>query len=374
MLYKVIGMMSGSSLDGLDIVYAHFHETAAGWTYEIHHSACHKYSEIWTERLRNATNLTALEYQRLHVAYGHLLGEEVNRFIANHDLAYQVQLIASHGHTSFHDPKNKMTAQLGDGASIAADTGIHVINELRAMDMALGGQGAPIVPIGELKLLGDHDFFLNLGGIANISARLMRESATSNEEGRFVAFDICPANRVLNLLTRELGPEFDEDGRIAASGSVNNELLERLNEFSYYDQSYPKSLANEFGTEQLYPLIHAFPDKPENKICTYVEHICFQVANSIKAIRKKEYITVAEGKLLVTGGGAHNGYMISRLRDQLAQLNITLAVPEDSLIDFKEALVMAFMGLLRWREEVNVLSSVTGATRDSTGGTIWLGK
>ena len=195
MIYRVIGLMSGSSLDGLDIAFVEFHENAGKWTFELKATACYEYDTIWTQRLQNAITFSAFEYQLLHSEYGHYIGEQVNKFISENELQYQVSLIASHGHTTFHVPDKKMTAQLGDGAAIAAETGLPVVTDLRAMDVALGGQGAPIVPIGEKILLKDYDYFLNLGGIANISANLDPN----------IAFDICPANRVLNMLANDAG-------------------------------------------------------------------------------------------------------------------------------------------------------------------------
>src|SRR5688572_1989362 len=189
MVYRAIGLMSGSSLDGLDIAFAEFHENAGKWSYELKKTACYSYDEEWTERLKNATKLPALDYQLLHTSYGHYIGQKLVDFIEEHQLHYQVSLIASHGHTVFHVPSKKMTSQLGDGAAIAAKTGLPVVTDLRALDVALGGQGAPIVPIGEKILLKDHDYFLNLGGIANISVNT----------DPYIAFDICPANRVLNI-------------------------------------------------------------------------------------------------------------------------------------------------------------------------------
>ena len=200
--------MSGSSLDGMDIAFAHFQENAGKWNFELIKTACYKYDDAWTNKLQSAHSLHALQYQLLHTEYGHYIGEQVNNFIEENNLHYQVQLIASHGHTVFHMPEKKMTAQLGDGASIAAETGINTVSDLRSMDVALGGQGAPIVPIGEQLLLGNHDFFLNLGGIANLSF---------NNKGKFSAFDVCPANRILNMLAKEAGKEFDRSGRIPPS-------------------------------------------------------------------------------------------------------------------------------------------------------------
>ena len=381
MLYRVIGLMSGSSLDGLDIVYANLEENSGRWAYEIIHSSCYRYSEEWVMKLKSAPDLNAFDYQLLHTEYGHFTGQQVNAFIVANDLQYKVQLIASHGHTVFHCPAKKMTAQLGDGASIAAATGIHVISDLRAMDIALSGQGAPIVPIGERLLLPEFDLFLNLGGIANISAAIRdledSDPATAGIPAVFHAFDVCPANGVLNKLAAEAGKEFDRNGEIAATGNIKEELLLELNALQYYRNAYPKSLANDFGTGIVYPIIRQSFCENKDALRTYVEHICIQVKNAIELIRFRAGLrpgTAFSGKLLVTGGGAHNSFLTHRLQELLRPLLVELVVPAPDLIDFKEALIMALIGVLRWREENNVLSSVTGATRDSIGGAIWMGQ
>jgi len=378
--------MSGSSLDGLDIVSAHLQEKAStakgpkSWEYTLVHTACYPYPEEWRQRLAAAPGLSALDYQLLHVEYGRYLGEQVLRFIEEFGLHYQVQLVVSHGHTAFHLPMGGktvqrggaahvgMTAQLGDGAALAAVTGINVVSDLRSMDVALGGQGAPIVPIGELLLLPGYDFYLNLGGIANLSRH---DGVTGGETvgGGFVAFDVVPANRVLNSLVAEIGQAYDADGVMAATGRVDEGLLEELNALSYYSLPYPKSLANEFGTETVLPMIKAAGLPTADALRTYVAHIVQQVT---MAVRSFEVETPA--RLLATGGGAHNKFLIDRLRAELIGIGVEVIVPEPQLVDFKEALVMALIGVLRWREERNVLASVTGATRDSIGGAVYIGQ
>lgn len=367
MVYKVIGLMSGSSLDGLDIAYVHLQERAGKWEYQFMHTELTPYPARWRERLAAAPRLSALDYQLLHVEYGHWLGEEVNRFIAAHGLEYQVQLIASHGHTAFHLPARRMTAQLGDGATLAAGTGINVVSDLRAMDLALGGQGAPIVPGGERLLFADYGMLLNLGGIANISGHT-GAGGSQPADAPSIAFDVCPCNRVLNMLAEKEGKPFDEDGALAAAGRVDEPLLSKLNALPYYGQGYPKSLANDFGTDTVYPMLGTAvaPIGMADALRTYVEHIAVQVRNAVSQLRSPGQ------RLLVTGGGAHNGFLVGRLRELLQPVEIV--VPETALIDYKEALVMALLGVLRWREENNVLASVTGARRDSIGGAVWMGQ
>jgi anhydro-N-acetylmuramic acid kinase len=358
MVYRAIGLMSGSSLDGLDIVFAELHENGGKWTYEILAADCYPYTAEWSAKLSGATLLNALDYQLLHTEYGHYIGGQVNHFIEAHQLQYRVALIASHGHTTFHVPSKRMTAQLGDGASIAGETQLPVVSDLRSMDIALGGQGAPIVPIGEKLLLDGYDLFLNLGGIANISFK----------GDPYTAFDICACNRVLNMFAKEKGKEYDDEGRIAATGKSNMALLEKLNALDYYTLPFPKSLANEFGTQTVFPLIKSTGCSPEDALHTYCEHIAIQIK---KAILDTENATAGR-KLLVTGGGAFNTFLLELISKALEDLSIEMIVPDGKLVNYKEALIMSLIGVLRWREEVNVLSSVTGAKRDTVGGAMWI--
>lgn len=362
MVYKVIGIMSGSSLDGLDIVFVNLDVQGGAWSFEIIHTDCYPYDRAWYERLKNACALDAAEYLLLHADYGHFIGEQVNRFMEAYDLSYQVALVASHGHTTFHMPGRKMTAQLGDGAAIAAVTGLPVVSDLRALDVAFGGQGAPIVPIGEKILLNQYNLFLNLGGIANISITL---------PDRYIAFDVCAANRILNMLAAKEGKEFDAGGVGAAAGTLNKALLAQLNTLDYYKQPFPKSLANSFGVEQVYPMVEKAGLSVNDSLHTYVAHIVEQVINSI---RQAGIQHLQPARMLVTGGGVFNTFMVHQLTEALQPLGVEVVIPEPQLASYKEALIMALIGVLRWRQENNVLHTVTGATRDSIGGAVWIGQ
>ncbi len=359
MFYRAIGLMSGSSLDGLDIVFAEFTEVGGKWSYEIKAADCYAFEDGWSERLKLATELSAYDYLLLHTDFGKYLGEQVNRFVDAHNLHHQVQLISSHGHTTFHAPQLGMTAQLGDGAAIAATTGINVVSDLRAVDVALGGQGAPIVPMGEKLLFADYPLLLNIGGIANLSYRKGEE---------YIAFDICAANRVLNLLSAEAGKTYDEDGKLAASGNILEDVLQQLNTLEYYNKPYPKSLANQFGTDEVFPLLPK--ENIADSLRTYVEHIAVQVKRALENCQ----LPTVNRQLLITGGGTHNTFLVQRIQEQLSSLNIEVVVPEKEIVDYKEALVMALLGILRWREQNTTLSSVTGAKRDSIGGAVWIGQ
>jgi anhydro-N-acetylmuramic acid kinase len=362
MIYRAIGVMSGSSLDGLDVAFAEFREHAGKWSYEIKEADCYSYTDAWIKKLKNAISLNALGYQVLHVAYGHYIGQQVNKFIEEKKLNYQVAIISSHGHTTFHLPKKKMTAQLGDGAAIAAETQLPVVSDLRSLDLAFGGQGAPIVPIGEKLLLGDYDYFLNLGGIANISVN----------GASYVAFDVCAANRVLNMLANEMGKDYDDRGRLAKKGRIDLQLLDSLNGLDYYKTHFPKSLANEFGTDIVYPMIRRSGIDIKDALRTYVEHIVFEISEAIG--RAQRSAPNAPRSMLVTGGGAFNDFLIEQLKEKLTELKVAVVVPDENLVKYKEAMIMAFIGVLRWRQEYNVLSSVTGAARNNIGGALWIGQ
>ena len=359
MIYRAIGLMSGSSLDGLDIACVEFTETGGRWTFQVLAADCMPYNAQWSAKLQSARHLGAEDYLVLHAAYGRYTGEMVNAFIRQHLLQHRVHLVASHGHTVFHDPARHMTAQLGEGAAIAAETGLTVISDFRALDVALGGQGAPIVPIGEQLLFPGYRCFLNIGGIANIAV---------HGAGGCVAYDVCPANRVLNLLSAKTGKEMDEGGQLAAGGTTDTHLLEQLNALPYYAKGHPKALDNRFGTDVVYPMIEAAGISVADALRTYVEHIALQVAGAVQNHQP------AASQLLVTGGGAFNNFLITRLQHHLLPAGVTVSVPDKETVQYKEAVVIALMGVLRWREAMNVLPTVTGATRGSIGGAVWVGE
>lgn len=359
MIYKSIGLMSGSSLDGLDICFAEFQEISGKWTFKILNADCINYSPELYKNLQLARTLSAKDYLLLDTQYGKYLGTAVNQFIKAHNLHHQVALVSSHGHTTFHHPESSMTHQLGNGAAIAAETGLPVVSDLRALDIAFGGQGAPIVPLGEKLLFPSTDFFLNLGGIANISI---------HDTESVIAFDVCPANRVLNLLAAQINKVYDENGSCASFGKIHEPLLQELNTINYYTKDPPKSLSNEFGTEIIYPIITSYALDVADALRTYVEHIAVQIKNSLAP-----YITKENAQLMITGGGAFNQFLVDRISFQLNDVSIETIVPGEEIVNYKEALIMGFLGILRWREQPTVLASVTGARKNSIGGALWLG-
>ncbi len=362
MQYRVIGVMSGSSLDGIDLAFVELGETAGNWQFDIIAAHCYPYELGWQEKLQHAVELDAGHYLMLHEEYGKYLALKINQFIREYSLAHKVQLIASHGHTTFHSPELGFTAQLGSGAAIAGISGINVVSDLRILDVVLGGQGAPIVPVGEKLFWPDMEYFLNLGGIANISGR------TPNS---FIAFDVCPANRVLNLLAEKENKSFDEDGLMAATGKVQPDLLNRLNALDYYQLAYPKSLPNSFGTETIYSLIESFGLSTADALRTYTEHIVDQIGLALGRMPRPQG---SAPRLLATGGGILNIFFSGRLREMLSLAGIELVIPDKKIIQYKEALIMALLGVLRWREENTVMNSVTGASRSSIGGAVWIGQ
>jgi anhydro-N-acetylmuramic acid kinase len=352
--YKVIGLMSGSSLDGLDIAYCVFEKADDGWKFSIVHADCIPYSEEWTCRLQTARELDGRSLWRLHTDYGRLLSDLVNGFIAKYKLAGHVDLIASHGHTVFHFPGEHFTTQIGDGAALAAGTGIQVACDFRSSDIALGGQGTPIVPIGDLLLFKEYNYLLNLGGIANLTVK---------NGDKIIAFDICAANQVLNYYATQKGLKYDKDGALAASGQMCRPLLDKLDKLEYYQRPYPKSLDNSYSREAIIPLVDSFGISTEDKLHTYCEHIAHQINFHIEKAHAAK-----QGSLFITGGGAFNTYLTSTIK---AHSSLPVHIPSDEIVKYKEALVMAFIGLLRWRREPNVLGTVTGATRDSIGGALY---
>lgn len=345
--------MSGSSLDGLDIAFVELTEVAGQWTYVLEAADCVPYPEDMLLKLQGVRALSIAEFCELHSALGHYFGEQVNKFIQEKELSHRTHFIASHGHTAYHNPAAKSTFQLGDGAAIAATTKLTAISDLRAKDIALGGQGAPIVPIADKLLFSDYDYCLNLGGIANV---------TINGEYP-IAFDICAANQVLNILAQQAGSAYDDGGQMAAGGVVATDIIEQLGQNPYFLIAGAKSLANNFSTEQILPQLEGL--STEDALATAVAHIVGEIARSLS-----QYDLIDESKMLVTGGGANNTFLMQELRKALPQIVIEEASTE--LINYKEAIAMALLGALRWREEANVLHSATGAMESSVGGALWV--
>ncbi len=358
--YRVIGLMSGSSMDGLDLAYCRLEEDMGKWSYEIEKSECIAYPPKWKLRLQSLVLQNAVTYLKTDTFYGHYLGEVTRKFIQDNLLEGKIDFIASHGQTVFHQPENQMTSQIGDGAAICIETGYSVICNFRTTDVALNGQGTPMAPTGDILLFSDFKFCLNLGGIANISCKL---------DSRMIGFDICGANMVLNSLASEIDLEYDKDGTIARSGKINLELLNELNSQWYYEKPYPKSIGGGWVTKIFQPTFRKYRIEIEDKLCTAVEHIAMQIAKDIKNIYANEYLSKDEThSMLVSGGGAFNKFLLERIN---VHSPVAVVVPDPATIKFKESLLTALMGTLRFRGEVNMLASVTGASADSCGGEVY---
>ncbi|MHB0754623.1 anhydro-N-acetylmuramic acid kinase [Polaribacter sp. M15] len=342
----VIGLMSGTSLDGIDLVYVKF-ENNNHKSFKIIHSQTIEYSKQWKQVLQHAVHKSQDELKGLDVVYGQFLGQTINNFISNYKID-KVDFIASHGHTILHQPQKKLTLQIGCGKEMAKITNTKVVCDFRTQDVKLGGQGAPLVPIGDELLFSDYDYCLNLGGFSNISFK---------QGTQRIAFDICPVNIVLNHYVRKLGFQFDDKGEIASTGRLNQHLLDQLNKLEFYQKEPPKSLGLEWVQAHIFPLIDALENNIPSILRTFTEHIAFQISKIIDS-----------DAVLITGGGAFNSFLVYRI-ECLSKVKITL--PSKEFIDFKEALIFAFLGVLRVGNQVNCLSSVTGATQNHSSGVIF---
>jgi len=349
--YQVIGLMSGTSLDGLDIAFCTFKQDGNGWSYAIEKAETIKYRPEWLKRLSQAYSLTAEEFAALDASYGKLLGTLVKDFITKSKL--KPDFIASHGHTVFHQPKKSFTTQIGNGQAIYAITEIPVVYDFRTLDVLRGGQGAPLVPEGDKFLFGDFDVCLNLGGIANLSADIK-----NNRQ----AFDICFANMGLNYLSEKIGKPYDKNGDRASAGEVDKTLLRKLNGvYSKLKKKRP-SLGRELFDSKLKPLLDNEKISIEDRLHTFSLSAASEIAEAILNTGKKP-------KVLCTGGGAFNSFLIAQLLDAIGD-DAMLIIPEQQIVKFKEAMVFAFLGVLRVRDEVNCLKSVTGAKMNSSGGVL----
>ncbi|KAA9331821.1 anhydro-N-acetylmuramic acid kinase [Adhaeribacter soli] len=354
--FHVIGLMSGTSLDGVDLAYCSFTLDKGNWIYKILNTTTVEYNSDWIIQLSALNQASAPNFVAADHAYGSYLGQLVRNFVQKDNL--RPDFVSSHGHTIFHQPGQHISWQLGHGAYIAAAANLPVVCDFRTLDIALGGQGAPLVPIGDKLLFHDYDFCLNLGGIANISFE---------QQSRRIAYDISACNMLLNALANELQLSYDQNGEIARSGNFNETLFQELNAPEYFSANFPKSLGKEWVDAHSLKTLQASPLSIPDKLHTACHHIAFQISESLKTVGKAN----KNLKMLVTGGGAFNTFLVELIR-QYAGESMEVAVPEPELVSFKEALIFAFLGVLRWRNEINCLSSVTGASKDNVGGAIFL--
>lgn len=353
----VIGIMSGTSVDGLDILAAEFKLDTGRWTYRILKSKSIHYPESMRGKLIDSIRLTGMELIYLDHQFGTYIGKHVNDFCKNENI--HPDIIASHGHTVFHQPESGITFQIGDGQSIFRKTGIKVVNDFRKIDVLRGGQGAPLVPVGDKLLFGNYEFCLNIGGFSNISY--------DNSKGERIAFDICPTNIVLNYLARKDGKDYDDKGKTARGGDLIDELLYELNALEYYTRKPPRSLSLEWVQKNILKKIPVEKYRIKDLMRTYVEHVAVQINASITQAIKDDSRRM-NSKILVTGGGVFHIFLKERLKD--LSDGFEYVIPDQEIIEFKEALIFAFLGLLRDRNEINIWKSVTGACQDSSAGTI----
>lgn len=349
--YNVIGVMSGTSLDGVDLAHIILTNRENKWFFEIQETTAVPYSEDWMVKLKNAVDFSEEELKKLNEDYTLLLGRTISDFIKENKLK-NLDGVCSHGHTILHQPQNGLTLQIGNLPNIAKLVGQKVICDFRVQDVEFGGQGAPLVPIGDRFLFSDYDYCLNLGGFSNVSFE---------ENGTRIAFDISPVNTVLNFYANQAGLDYDDKGKLAQSGKISESLLKELNSIAFYSKKHPKSLGFEFVKTLVLPMIEKHTISLEDKLATFVEHIAIQTS---LALPKKT------GSLLATGGGAYNDFLMERMRFHLPQM--TFEIPDDKTIQYKEALIFGLLGVLKLRNEINVLASVTGAKHNHSSGKIFL--
>ena len=342
--------MSGTSLDGLDIAFCSFNFLKNKWNYKIEKTVTIEYNDELKKQLSEIHTANAEEISFLNVNYGKWIGEEINEFLKINSIE-NVDLISSHGHTVFHQPQKGLTMQIGDGNAIAAETGLTVVSDFRSLDVALGGQGAPLVPVGDDLLFSDFDFCLNLGGFANISF---------NKNEKRIAFDICPVNIFLNFLANKAGKNYDRNGEMAAKGKLINSLSEKLNSLEFYQLAPPKSLGREWLEKEVLSIINLNNSIPD-LLHTCCEHVTDQISAVVNTNSKKE------NSVLATGGGAFNDYLIKRLKEKT---KAEIVIPAPEIINYKEALIFAFLGVLRMEKRINVYSGVTGSLRDCCSGSV----
>lgn len=348
--YHIIGVMSGTSLDGIDLAHICFTVSDKKWNYEILECETVPYSQKWVDRLKSAVDFTKEELFQLNTDYTVFLGNVIKSFIENYQIK-NIEAVCSHGHTILHQPQNGFTLQIGNLPEIAKIINQTVVCDFRIQDVKLGGQGAPLVPIGDRILFSEYNYCLNLGGFSNISFE---------QNSKRIAFDISPVNTVLNFYANKLGLDFDDKGKISQTGKINLELFERLNNIDFYKKPFPKSLGFEFVKEIVLPLIEKHTISFEDKMSTFTEHIAFQIAT---ALPKKN------GTMLITGGGAYNDFLIERTKSYLSKMEII--IPDKKTLEYKEALIFGLLGVLKLRNETNILSSVTGAKHDHSSGKIF---
>ncbi|WP_299890105.1 anhydro-N-acetylmuramic acid kinase [uncultured Lacinutrix sp.] len=347
--YNVIGVMSGTSLDGIDLALVTFNFNDK-WSFKINIAETISYTDEWLRQLKNLVAYSKEELRNLDFEYTNYLADLIAQFISKNNVK-NIDAVCSHGHTALHKPEDALTYQIGNLSILAEKLNLNVVCDFRVQDVEFGGQGAPLVPIGDELLFENYDYCLNLGGFANISTQINKKR---------IAFDICPVNIVLNKYISKLGLEYDDKGSLASQGEINSDLLNVLNDIQFYKEGYPKSLGLEWVNKAVFPLIDSYDLSTKDILRTFVEHSAIQIAT---IINQKSHASV-----LATGGGVFNSFLISRIKDLT---NNEIKIPSKDIIEYKEALIFGFLGVLKLRNENNCLASVTGAKKDHSSGVVF---
>lgn len=349
--YNVVSVMSGTSLDGIDLLHVNFTFNNS-WEFDVISCETVKYTEGWKKKLLNLTHNSIDELKSIDARYSLYLANQISEFILSKNIK-EIDFIASHGHTALHKPEKGYTYQIGNQQVLADFLQQKVICDYRVQDVELGGQGAPLVPIGDRLLFGNYTYCINLGGFANISFE--------NDLDR-IAYDICPVNIVLNHYVSRINLEYDDKGQLGRTGNLNNTLLNELNSLSYYTKNPPKSLGLEWVQSIILPIIDSYSLELKDILRTFVEHAAIQISKAL---------TFNDSSVLITGGGAYNLFLIERIKQSS---NSIITIPSKEIIEYKEALIFGLLGVLRNRNEVNCFSSVTGAIKDHSSGNILIPK
>ncbi|AXT20945.1 anhydro-N-acetylmuramic acid kinase [Flavobacteriaceae bacterium AU392] len=346
--FKVIGVMSGTSLDGIDLCYADFTYNNV-WSFKIITAKTVDYPKEWANNLKASILLDKAFLIKLDENYTSYLNSVILEFIKQNEIK-NLDAVCSHGHTVLHQPDKGITYQIGNMPHISNHIKCPIVCDFRIDDVKLGGQGAPLVPIGDQLLFNEFDICLNLGGFANMSLQL---------EGKRIAYDICPVNITLNYYVEQLGYVYDNKGIIAKSGKIHQELLNKLNALEFYSLTHPKSLGLEWVKQNVFPLVDIYQLPVENILRTLIEHSATQIGKEINKMN--------QSKILITGGGVYNTFLIERISNYTDN---EIVIPSKTIVNYKEALVFGFLGVLKLRNEMNCLSSVTGAERDHSSGIV----
>ena len=347
--YKVVGIMSGTSLDGLDFVLVEFFKETK-WCFKLISSSTYPYPQKIYEKLKDSSSLHLKEIISLDQFYTIYLSKQINRFLKKNN-QHEIDFVSSHGHTVLHQPRLGITYQIGNLPSLAKLINKKVICDFRSKDVKMGGEGAPLVPVGEIKLFHQFDTFINLGGFANL---------TIKNEKKIIAYDICPVNIILNFIANKINKSKDKDGELASSGKLIPELEKKLNDIKFFKLKPPKSLGYEWVKDNILPILKSYEKHSINDVLnTYTIFIAKQISNELRG--RKE--------VLITGGGVFNSFLVNQIKNQTSCM---ISIPDEKIVNFKEAIIFAFLGLLRDQNQVNCYASVTGAKNNHSSGSIFL--